>query len=133
MKRTLLLIAVLFAACGKSTTGPTNPTGHDPSVQVTNLVPRPITVIWAADNGIYDTVVVPVGAPTTCIRWTQAAESVYFTVRDVTDSNKTPSVWSIFWSPWLNISQYAPFYVDTIKTDPSGGQQQFVWRVAVSC
>ncbi len=127
---TLVLLAL--AACkGASPTAPVQPppaVGHDPSVQlVLKGAPLPVTVIWATDFGIYDTVKVRAD---TCIKWTQLADSVYFTVRNTADSVRTGG-WTSFTSPWLHVSDYAPFYVDTLEGPLD--YQQHTWRTATAC
>ena len=125
MRAHLLLCVLMLVACSKS---PTSPAGHDPSVQVTNLTPRNVLLIWATDTK-FDTLAIAPNA-TTCEVWTQVADSVYYILEDTLTVNGRAASTSS--SPWLHVSDYAPFYVDTVLANANGYTQTSA-RVGAPC
>jgi len=101
---TLLLVAVLVAACGSNS--PTGPKGIDPSILVTNWSDDTATVTWASDSGIVS-VKVPPRTSNVCTRWTQGFDSLYTQVAAGSNASVT--------TPWVHFSQYQDYFqVDTV-------------------
>jgi len=122
MRTTILLLAILAAACSSSTAPKP---GTDPSVLVINLTADHVKLIWAADSAgrpKVDTVIV--GPNTTvCEKWTQSFDSLYSKVIDSL-STTHPSAWAEVTTPWVHFSDYrgTPNYFqrDTVEWDNSG-------------
>jgi len=121
MKRSLLLAAVLLAACSGATAPKAiTPPGIDPSLLVINPSPDSVRAIFVSDQTgllVTDTTWVPAGA-TRCLRWTQSFDSVYTRVVDSlpNTSGYTGSVTT----PWVQFSQY-PYYFQRVVVDRLGG------------
>jgi hypothetical protein len=82
MRITLLstFAAVLLAACSHSATGPTPPSGADPTLLITNLnmaTPDTVYFTWRDGQGITGSVTVLPGAQS-CTMFTAQVDSAYF-------------------------------------------------------
>lgn len=114
MKRlTLLIVAVLLAACSKS---PAGPAGIDPTVLITNqLTVDTVFFTWRDGQGIVGSVVVPPGHEV-CAKFLAQPDSAYFeAIAAWTPGYPQPAV-STYTAPWFNPSDHPAFTMTVTHT-----------------